>query len=318
MSEAILVIAEQRQNELRDVTFEALSAGKYLADAIDATLEVAVIGGDADSLAAELALSSVETIYTVEGSEAFSPDLYAAGIEAIAGRSDPTYIIAGNTVDSLGYAPAIANRLNRPLVTDTTSITFIDDGLQVTRDMYGSKVETTVTVDASEAVVTIRPGSWEPVTGGAEPSVVPVKMPDEVSLRSTSQGYEEDEGDGVDITDAEVLVSVGRGIEDEENLSIIEELADSLGATIAASRPIVDNGWLPKGRQVGQSGKTVEPSVYIAIGISGAVQHIAGMQESDIIIAINTDPNAPIFDIADYGIVGDLFDVVPSLTEELT
>jgi len=139
---------------------------------------------------------------------------------------------------------------------------------------------------------------------------------DESRVRSTVTGFEEAASGDVDITDADVLVSVGRGIEEEENLDLVRDLADALGATLSASRPIVDNGWLPADRQVGQSGKVVTPDVYIAIGISGAVQHVAGMKGADTIVAINKDPNAPIFDIADYGIVDDLFDVVPALTEE--
>ncbi len=139
---------------------------------------------------------------------------------------------------------------------------------------------------------------------------------DEEALGARVQGFEEVGGGDVDISEAEVLVSVGRGIEEEENLDLVRDLADALGATLSASRPIVDNGWLPKNRQVGQSGKVVTPKVYIPVGISGAVQHVAGMKGSETIVAINTDPNAPIFDIADYGIVGDLFDVVPELIDE--
>ncbi|OYR87585.1 electron transfer flavoprotein subunit alpha, partial [Halorubrum distributum] len=190
-----------------------------------------------------------------------------------------------------------------------------DDGLTVTREMYGSKVETTVDVAGDRFVLTVRGGEWPPAEGVGDATVeaADVDIP-ESGARVT--GFEEVGGGDVDIADADVLVSVGRGIEEEENLELVEELADALGATLSASRPIVDNGWLPKNRQVGQSGKVVTPDVYIAVGISGAVQHVAGMKGSDTIIAINTDPNAPIFDIADYGIVGDLFDVVPELIDE--
>ena len=163
----------------------------------------------------------------------------------------------------------------------------------------------------------IRDGEWPEANGNADPTINEFDAEiDESAVRSTVTGFEEVGGGDVDISDAEVLVSVGRGIEEEENIELIEELADALGATLSASRPIVDNGWLPKNRQVGQSGKSVTPEVYIAIGISGAVQHVAGMKGAETIVAINDDPNAPIYDIADYGIVDDLFDVVPALIAE--
>ena len=183
--------------------------------------------------------------------------------------------------------------------------------------MYGSKVETTVDVSDGPFVVSIRGAEWPAAdgVGDAEISTFDLDV-DEDAVGSTVKGFEEVGGGDVDIADAEFLVSIGRGIEEEENLELIEALAETTGATLSSSRPIVDNGWLPKNRQVGQSGKQVTPDVYLAIGISGAVQHVAGMKGADTIIAINTDPNAPIYDIADYGIVGDLFDVVPALIEE--
>ncbi|ELY71099.1 electron transfer flavoprotein subunit alpha/FixB family protein, partial [Natronobacterium gregoryi] len=165
--------------------------------------------------------------------------------------------------------------------------------------------------------VTIRGAEWPAADGTGDAAIDAFDVDiDEGALGTTVNGFEEVGGGDVDISEADVLVSVGRGIEDEDNLELIEDLADALDATVSASRPIVDNGWLPKNRQVGQSGKVVTPDVYVAIGISGAVQHVAGMKGSDTIVAINTDPNAPIMDIADYAITDDLFDVVPALTEQ--
>ncbi|MFC6766685.1 electron transfer flavoprotein subunit alpha/FixB family protein, partial [Natrinema soli] len=182
--------------------------------------------------------------------------------------------------------------------------------------MYGGKVETTNEL-AGEAVVTIRSAEWPQAEGTGDASIEAFDADiDEDAIGSTVTGFEEVAGGDVDISEAELLVSIGRGIEEEENLDLIRDLADALGATLSSSRPIVDNGWLPKNRQVGQSGKVVTPDVYIAIGISGAVQHVAGMKGSDTIVAINTDPNAPIMDIADYAIVDDLFDVVPELIDK--
>jgi electron transfer flavoprotein alpha subunit len=221
-----------------------------------------------------------------------------------------------HSVNSLDYVPAVAESLGLPLVTDVVDVD-TDDGVALTREMYGSKVETTIDVRADSFVLTVRGGEWEPATGDGDATVVPTDIEiDDDEIGSTVTGFVEESGGDVDITDANVLVSIGRGIEEEENLDLIFELADALDATVSSSRPIVDNGWLPKNRQVGQSGKVVTPEVYLAVGISGAVQHVAGMKGAENIVAINTDPNAPIFDIADYGIVGDLFDVVPALIEE--
>lgn len=220
-----------------------------------------------------------------------------------------------NSVNGLDYAPAVANSLDLPLATDAVGIEY-GDSLTVTREMYGSKVETTVEIGGDQQAVTIRGAEWPAAEGVGDAEISEFDVDIDTDTGSRVTGFEEVGGGDVDISDAEFLVSIGRGIEEEENLPLIEDLVEATDATLSSSRPIVDNGWLPKNRQVGQSGKVVTPDVYLAIGISGAVQHVAGMKGSDTIIAINTDPNAPIFDIADYGIVGDLFDVVPELIEQ--
>jgi len=309
-----LVVAEHRRGELRDVSYEAITAGRELADARGGDCHVAVVAGDVDAFAEDLNREGVDAIHAVPNGEEFDHTVYQAAVRQLAERIDAGSIVTPNSVNGLDYAPALAEDLGVPIVTDAIGVAY-DDGLTVTREMYGSKVETTVDVAGDRFVVTVRGGEWPPAEGVGDAAVETseVDLP-ESGARVT--GFEEVGGGDVDIADADVLVSVGRGIGEEENLELVEELADALGATLSASRPIVDNGWLPKNRQVGQSGKVVTPDVYLAVGISGAVQHVAGMKGADTIIAINTDPNAPIFDIADYGIVGDLFDVVPALVDE--
>ncbi|MGM0604121.1 MAG: electron transfer flavoprotein subunit alpha/FixB family protein [Halobacteriota archaeon] len=315
---AVLAIVDHRRGELREVSYELLAAGRALADDLDGSLAVAVISGDVDRFADDLNREGVDEIYTVDHGEEFNHGVYTQSITALFDDLEPTAIIMPNSVNGLDYAPAVANEQSLPLVTDAVALDY-DDGLTVTREMYGSKVETTLTVSEAPFAVTIRGGEWPKAEGNGDAAIESFDVDiDESKIRATITGFEEVAGGDVDISDADVLVSVGRGIEEEENLELVEELADALGATLSSSRPIVDNGWLPKNRQVGQSGKVVTPEVYLAVGISGAVQHVAGMKGSETIVAINTDPNAPIFDIADYGIVGDLFDVVPELIEEFS
>ena len=312
----VLAIAEHRRGELRDVSFELATAGRDLADATDGDLHLAVIGGAVEAFADRLDREGVDVIHTIDEGEEFNHDVYVQAVEALYDEVEPDTLLMPNSVNGLDYAPAVANRLSLPLVTDAIDIEH-DGGLAVTREKYGSKVETVVEVDADRAAVTVRPGEWPPAEGTDDTEVRAFDAAiDESAVRSTVTGFQEVGGGDVDISEAEVLVSVGRGIEDEENIALVEALAETLDATLSSSRPIVDNGWLPKNRQVGQSGKQVTPEVYIAIGISGAVQHVAGMKGAETIVAINTDSNAPIYDLADYGIVDDLFEVVPALIEE--
>ncbi|WP_336343016.1 electron transfer flavoprotein subunit alpha/FixB family protein [Halalkalicoccus ordinarius] len=313
----VLAIAEHRRGTLRDVSYELITAGRELAEETDGELHLAVIGGHLEEFTRLLSKEGVDVIHAVSNGEEFNHDVYTQIAEGLVEEIDPGVVLVPNSVNGLDYGPALANRLGRPLVSDVTDASFDGEALSTTREMYGSKVETTVEVDAERTVVMIRGGEWPSADDSGDPEIRERDASiDESAVRSTVRAFEEVGGGDVDIADAEVLVSVGRGIDEEENLELVEELADALDATLSASRPIVDSGWLEKNRQVGQSGKTVTPKIYIAIGISGAVQHVAGMKGSETIIAINTDPNAPIFDIADYGIVEDLFDVVPALIEE--
>ena len=311
----VLAIAEHRRGEVRDVTDQLVTAGRNLVDDIGGDLHIAVVGGS-DEYGDRVNRAGVDVVHTVDAGAEFNHDVYVQAVEQLATELDPAVLLMPHSVNGMDYAPAVASRLDRPLVTDAVDLAFGDE-LTVTRELYGSKVETTLDVHSDRAAVTVRPGEWPAAVESGDATVEPFHVTiDESQIRSTVTGYEEAGIGDVDITDADVLVSVGRGIGEEENLDLVFDLADALGATVSASRPIVDSGWLPADRQVGQSGKVVTPDVYLAIGISGAVQHVAGMKGAGTIVAINTDPNAPIFDIADYGIVGDLFDVVPALIDE--
>jgi len=312
----VLAVADHRRGDLRDVSFELLTAGRELADAAGTELHAVAVSGDTEEFADDLNREGVDAVHTVEYGEEFNHDVYAQAVTALTEDLDAEFLLVPNSVNGLDYAPAVATRLDRAYASDAVGLDY-DGTLEVTREMYGSKVETTVDVTESPYVVSVRSGEFPPAEGVGDAEISAFDFtPDEDAIGSTVRGFEEVGGGDVDISEADLLVSIGRGIEEEENLPLIEALVEATGATLSSSRPIVDNEWLPKNRQVGQSGKQVTPDVYLAIGISGAVQHVAGMKGAETIIAINTDPNAPIFDIADYGIVGDLFEVVPALIEE--
>jgi len=312
----VLAVAEHRRGELRPVSLELLSAGGELADAIGGDLHVAVVSGDVERYADQLNREGVDTVHTVADGEEFNHDRYVQAVTRLAETVEPTALIAPDTVNGLDYAPAVAERLDAPLLTDAIDLDY-DDCLTVTRERYEGKVETTIDVDAQQTVLTVRPGVWPRADGSGDAEITTLDAAiDESAVRSDVTGYQEIGGE-VDVAEADVLVAVGRGIESEENLDIVRDLADALDATIAASRPVIDNGWLPADRQVGQSGKTVSPELYVAVGISGTVQHVSGVR-AETFIAINDDPNAPIFEAADYGVVDDLFEVVPVLTDQLS
>ena len=313
----VLAIAEHRQGELRDESLNLVTAAREMANQTGGELHIAVINGDVGTFAEQLNCEGVDTIHAVDAGDEFNHDIYVEAINAIDDQCSPQFIMTLNSVNGLDYAPAVAEDLAIPIVTDIVDFEVGKD-LVVSREMYGSKVRTDVAVDADRAVLTVRGTEWPAAEGIGNATIEPFEVSiEEDIIKSAVNSFEEAGDADIDISEADFVISVGRGIEEEENIELVEDLVETADATLASSRPIVDNGWLPPSRQVGQSGKSVSADIYIAIGISGAVQHIAGIKNADTVIAINNDPDAPIFDVADYGVVDDLFDVIPQLIEEV-
>jgi electron transfer flavoprotein alpha subunit len=317
----IIVIAEHRRGELRDVTWEMLSKGRQLAESTSAELGVALLGKAMNPLA-EALKPKVKRVLLIEDPrlEAFNPETYKKVLIQLITERKPFLTLIGHTAMGMDYAPRLAASLKMPLATDVIGIEAKDESVSLIRQLYGGKVNAEVSFTRKGPfMVTVRPAAFPVVEKGplaGEIVSLPSLLTDEGLARRFLQ-YVEAAAAEVDITQADILVSVGRGIKEAENIPIVKELADALGAVLACSRPVVDKKWLPKGCQVGTSGKTVKPKVYVAIGISGAFQHIAGMKGAGTIIAINKDPKAPIFSVAQYGIVGDLFKIVPVIKDKI-
>ena len=310
----ILVVAETRRGELRDVSLELIGAARTLKDATGGRLAVAVVDADAAAHAGALALEGVDEVLTVTSpTPHFEAHVAQRALEALIEQERPSLVLAGHTIDSLGFAPAVAVRAGLGFASDVTALGW-EDGPTASRGAYADKLVAELDFPGHETtLLMVRAGAFEPAGGsGAAPArAVALELGDAVATAHVE--FREAAVGDVDITKAEFLLSIGRGIEDRDNIPQFEELAEKLGATLSVSRPLVDAGWMSNARQVGQSGKTVKPKVYLALGISGAVQHLAGMQKADTIIAVNSDPEAPIFGVAHYGVVGDLFEVAEAL-----
>jgi electron transfer flavoprotein alpha subunit len=310
----ILVVAETRRGELRDVSLELIGAARTVKDAAGGRLAVAVVAADADAHAGALALDGVDEVLTVTSpAPHFEAHVAQRAVEALIAQERPSLVLVGHTIDSLGFAPAVAVRAGLGFASDVTALGW-EDGPTASRGAYGDKLVAELDFPGRETtLLMLRAGAFEPATGsgGASTRAVAVELDDAVATEHVE--FREAAVGDVDITKADFLLSIGRGIEDRDNIPQFEELAEKLGATLSVSRPLVDAGWMSNARQVGQSGKTVKPKVYLALGISGAVQHLAGMQKADTIIAVNSDPEAPIFGVAHYGVVGDLFEVAEAL-----
>ena len=305
---SVLVVAEHVRGRVRDVTYELITAGRPLG----APLAVAAIGKNPAALALER--DGVDEIIHVRVPEPeFENDVYQAALEAvIAGRS-PDVILLAHTVNSIGYGPALAARLDLGFASDVFAVGREGDDLIATRAFYGSKVHADVDFsNKARIMLLLRATVWPAAPAGGSPTVSEVTVNPPPSRARHKEFVEAPKSD-VDIAGAEFLLAIGRGIGDKEKIATFEQLAQKMGATLAVSRPLVDAGWVPSARQVGQSGKTVKPKVYLAMGISGAVQHLAGMKASGTIIAVNTDPEAAIFGTAHYGAVVDLFEVAEEL-----
>jgi len=319
----IFVLAEHRQGQLRDVTFEMLTKARELAERINAEPVAVILGRGVREHAKNLAEHAKKVLLVEDDKlENFNSDAYQRVLSHLIKEHKPILTIIGHTSYGVELAPRLAASLNIPLATDCIDLAFEGDMFTVTRQMYGGKVNAKAVLRKAESyMVTVRQAAFQaqkplpPLNG--QIIEIPSPLKEEITTKRFLEYVLPPPG-GVDITAAEVLVGIGRGIKDQSNIPMVEELAKTLGGVLACSRPIVDKGWLPSDRQVGTSGKTVKPKLYIALGISGAFQHVLGMKNSDLIIAVNKDPKAPIFSFSDYGVVEDLFKVVPVLKNKIS
>jgi len=313
----VLVILEQRSGSINRMSFEALAAGQQLADKLSATVTVAVAAGkelSADGFETHGPAPAGSFLVQHELLEPYTSDAYVIALEQLIQKLQPDYVLFPHTYQVRDFAPALATRFKQVLISDVISI---HDGPVFVRQLLQGKLNADYKhTSSSPCFVSIQAGSFraDEATATIKPEVFAPELAAAQIRNKPGERFRES-GQTVDLTQAPIIVSVGRGIGEQDNLPIVEELAQALGAELAASRPICDNGWLPMERQVGSSGQTVSPKLYLAVGISGAIQHLVGMKGSKTVIAINKDENAPIFEVADYGIVGDLFEIVPELTK---
>jgi electron transfer flavoprotein alpha subunit len=312
----ILVIAEHRQGQLRPVSMEIIGAAIAAKETSGETVSIAVLGAQPEAFVDALKLAGIDEIITVKTAhDAFDPDTYEAVTRALMDARSPSLVLLPHSIDTLGYAAPLAAKGNHGFTTDAFGLARDGDAWLATRAGYGQKVNMEIEFpDKAIVIVTLRPGSFKAPEGTGSPTVSTFAAPD-ITPRSTHIGFEEPAASSdVDIPGASFILSIGRGIGEETHVEQFRELADAVGATLGCSRPIADSGWLPKAHQVGQSGKTAAAcKLYIAMGISGSVQHMAGMKHVENIIAVNTDPEASIFSIAKYGIVGDIFEIGEAL-----
>ena len=316
----ILVLAEHRNGELRDITFEMLSLANRLGRENNLGVTALFLGHDASNLSDRLK-GACDTILLVQDPELahYNADQYLVAMETVIRARNPVLTLIGHTAMGMDLAPTVATRLSIPLVTDCVDVNLVEGRLEVLRQIYGGKVNAQLVMKPSDQyLISLRTGSFEAAAEqGKSGNVETLPAPAWTNLKGRQfLRYLEAELGDVDIAVADILVSIGRGIGKKENIPLVQDFADLIGATLSCSRPVADEEWLPKSRQVGTSGKTVRPKIYIALGISGAYQHQAGMKNADTIIAVNKDPKAPIFNVAHYGIVEDLFKVLPLLSEK--
>ena len=308
---SVLVVAEHLRGQVRPITLELVSAAKELGD----ETSVAVIARDPAAVADQVDIEGVKEIVSVRvEQEEFENDVYCQAVEQLISDRSPDVVLVGFTVNGMGYAPALAAKLGIGFASDVFALRRDGNDLVAERSFYGSKVNAEVDFPGHDRVLLmIRPTAWPPAEGAG--GAVEAELEASISgSHARHVDFQEVAASGdVDISAADFLLSVGRGVGEKENLGQFEGLAEKMGATLSVSRPLVDQGWMPNSRQVGQSGKTVKPKVYLALGISGAVQHLAGMKTSGTIIAVNTDPEAAIFNVAHYGAVADLFEIAEEL-----
>jgi electron transfer flavoprotein alpha subunit len=324
MADTILAVVEQREGKLNRVSMETLTAAQSISSQAGWNLEAAVIGGSIGGVAEEIAKVKVAKVYAISSPqlEHYTADAYVAALKQFISSKQPTLVLMPHTYQVRDFAPKLAAALGRTLISD--SVGYRKDGAKLifTRQMFQGKFAADVSFSCDPPhFATFQAGSFRGDKVEMGPGTAPVEkvavQVDAAAIRVKPLEIFKEAKQAVDLTQAEIIVSVGRGIKEQKNIEIAKALAEALGGEIAASRPICDSGWLPMDRQIGSSGQTVAPKLYLALGISGAIQHIVGMKGARSIIAINKDAEAPIFEIADFGVVGNLFDIVPALTQEV-
>ena len=320
MPTGVWVFAEQRDGKLKKVALEMVTTGKIIAQQLGEELHAVILGSEVDGLAAELAQYGAEKIYLADHEKLkdYNTDAYTAVLGKLFREQEPAVILMGHTAVCKDLAPKLAQRLDAGMLSDCTNVAAEGNELVFTRPIYAGKAFTKSSIKGYPAIATIRPNVMPANQAeGISPQVIAVDTGLHPSdIRTIIKDIVKRASERVELTEAEIIVSGGRGMKGPENFKILEELADVLKAGVGASRAAVDSGWRPHRDQVGQTGKIVAPTVYIACGISGAIQHFAGMSSSKFVIAVNKDPEANIFTVAAYGIVGDLFEIVPALTAE--
>jgi electron transfer flavoprotein alpha subunit len=318
----ILVIAEQRGGKLNRATWETIAAAQQLAPG--QPIAVVVPGSGVSTVAHELSTAQVKEVVTIDDAalEPYTPDGYTIALKQAIERLSPTTVLLPHTYQTRDFAPTLAARMDRALITDVTAIKNAGGDATFVRPMFQGKLSADVApLGPAPHFITFQIGAFRADQAAKSSAAAPVRplsvTVDAAAIRQRPDAPFQEVRQAVDLSQAERIVAVGRGIKGQEHLPVAQRLAEALGAELAASRPICDSGWLPMERQIGSSGQTVAPKLYVALGISGAIQHVVGMKGSRTIVAINKDADAPIFEVADYGIAGDLFEIVPAIVAEL-
>jgi len=321
MANGVLIVAEHRDGKLKKITYELLNTGAKIATSLGVPLEAAVLGESVSEIAGSIKQFGASRIYTAESPllSDYTPEGYKTVLKGIIENNDIKVVLIGATPTGKDLAPRLAASLKTGLASDCIGLTVSENGRIVfTRPIYAGKAITTMICESDPQMATLRPNvfSSEKPDYAGEGEIVSIEV-DIDGIKAKVVEVVKPEVSKLDVTEADIVISGGRAMKDKDNFAIIEEIADLMGAAVGASRAAVDAGWIEHARQVGQTGKTVSPKLYIACGISGAIQHLAGMLSSKCIVAINKDPDAAIFKVADYGIVGDIYEILPLLKEEL-
>ncbi|SVA43787.1 uncharacterized protein METZ01_LOCUS96641 [marine metagenome] len=318
----ILIVLEESNGQIHRMGLESIAAGQRLSDEMGLTAGALVLGGNADGLADQASKYQLGEVLKVKDAllESYSADGYSEAVKQIIDQENPTYVLFGHTYQVRDYVPRLSAKLNKPFLVDNIAIR-VENGQPIfTKQMFNAKLSADVEANGSGPfLVSFQSAAFSmdaAVAGSASIRESTVQL-DAAMIRTKSEPPFQEEAGGVDLTSADIIVSIGRGIGKEENIPLAVELSKALGGELAASRPVVDSGWLPSAHQIGSSGQSVSPKLYLALGISGAIQHVVGMKGSKNIVTINKDPDAPIFEISDYGVVGDILEIIPKLTEAI-